>query len=564
MEGARGSRPALDSALGVSRRELLWVLGWSLVVLGLTSLPYLWCAALETDTHVFGGLVYDVEDVRTYLAEMRQGARGAWLLHLPYTSEDHPRAFVHGLYLLLGRLVPLAGGSLLAVFHLARWALGLAALVSVYRFVAFFTPWMGTRRVAWLLAAFSSGLGWLLVLLGRSQWLGDMPVDFWVPEAFTLPVLYSFPHIALSLALLLEALLGFVQAVERSDLRPALRGGLLTLALGFVVPFDVPVVYGVMGAYLLALLLGWRRLARQALLAALVVGGISLPGLAYNLWVFTFNGAFREWARQNLGFSPHPAHFLVAYAPLALLALPGIVHVLQRGDRRGAFLVAWLLAAAALLYTPFNLQRRLLIGLHPVLCLLAAVGLTRWFLPRLGWSRAFSAIQEWSRGRYRRKGLRRLAVYGVVWALVPSNLLLLAGPMIQALEHVPPLYLPREAVDAADWLAAHAPAESVVLASPAVGNFLPVRSDVWVFLGHGAITLQYDAKLEEARRFYRAGGQTPEAAYQWLLDRGIRYVYFGPDEKRLVGGESADLFALPYLQLAYENQGVSLFAVARP
>jgi len=548
----------------ISRQEVLWALGWSTLVVLITSLPYLWCALQQTDTHIFGGLVYDVEDVRTYLAEMRQGARGAWLLHLPYTSEDHPRAFVHGLYLLLGKLVPLAGGSLLAIFHLARVLLGIAALMAVYRFIAFFTPWVGIRKTAWLLAAFSSGLGWLMIILGRSQWLGDMPIDFWVPEAFTLPIVYSFPHIALSLALLLEALLAYLQSTESGNLRPALRGGLLALVLAFVVPFDVPVVYAAMAAYLVGLLLWRSQQARHAFLAALVIGAISLPGLAYNYWVFTYNDAFREWSHQNLGYSPHPAHFLIAYVPLLLLALPGIAIVVRRRDRRAAFLLTWLLADLILLYMPFNLQRRLLIGVHPTLSFLAALGLTRWLLPALGRSRALARLQQWGRGRYQKKGLRHFAVYAIVFLMIPSNLLLLAGPMIQAPGHVPPLYLPRETVAATGWLASHALPESVVLSSPAVGNYLPVGSDVWVFLGHGAITSYFESKVQEATAFYSAADQDPQAALVWLLSRNIDYVYFGPDEVALGHSTPADLASLPYLEPVYHNETTALFAVTRP
>ncbi|MBC7224025.1 MAG: hypothetical protein H5T59_07105, partial [Anaerolineae bacterium] len=438
--------------------------------------------------------MYDVEDVRTYLAEMRQGAAGGWLLHLPYTSEDHPRAFVHGLYLLLGKLVPLAGGDVLAVFHLARAALGLAALVSVYRFHAHFSPLEGVRKVAWSLTTFSSGLGWLLVLLGRSQWLGDMPIDFWVPEAFTLPIVYAFPHISLSLVLLLEGLVAYLRAAEGQGLGHAARGGVLVLVLAFVVPFDLGVVYGAMAAHLAAMALARRGGLRRALLAAALVVGISLPGLAYNGWVFAFNPAFREWSRQNLGYSPHPAHFAVAYLFLGLLALPGVARLLRRPGVRNLFLLGWVAASALLLYVPFNLQRRLIIGTHPVLCFLAAVGLARVLLPRVGRSGLWQRVLAWGQGRYTRPGLRRLAVYAVLCAAAPSNLLLLAGPMVQAGAHIAPIYVSRGQAHAARWLAEHAQPGEVVLASQPVGNYLPTVAPVWVFLGHGAITAQFDQK----------------------------------------------------------------------
>ncbi|MGC8838778.1 MAG: hypothetical protein ACP5UM_10220 [Anaerolineae bacterium] len=546
--------------MSISRQEYGWVLGWSLVVVGLTFLPYAWCALWATPEHPFSGLVYDVEDVRTYLAEMRQGAEGAWLLHLPYTSEDHPRAFVHGLYLLLGKLLPLVGGDVLALFHGARAILGAAALVSVYRFQAAFSGLVAVRKVAWLLSALSSGMGWVLILLGRSHWLGDMPVDFWVPEAFTLPIVYAFPHISLSLLLLLEAVLAYLRAAEGEGVGHALRGGALALALAFVVPFDLGIVYGALGAHLLALALLRRDRLRGAFLAALAVGVVSLPGLAYNAWVFTFNEAFREWSRQNLGFSPHPAHFLVAYSWLALLAVPGFVGALRRRRVRDAFLVGWMGAVALLLYLPFNLQRRLILGTHPVLCLLAAAGLLLGALPWARRSRPWRGLLARGRGRYTSGGLFRWAACAVLCLSLPSSLLLLAGPMVQAQGHIPPLYLTQEQAEAARWLAEHAQAGSVVLSSQPVGNILPTVAPVWVFLGHGAITAQFERKTAEAAWFYAHAAEEPDAARAWLEVQGIQYVYWGPDERALAGGQGADLRELPYLEPVFQDGGTWLFA----
>lgn len=539
------------------------MLAWSLLVLGLTFVPYAWCALWATPEHPFSGLVYDVEDVRTYLAEMRQGADGAWLLHLPYTSEDHPRAFVHGLYLLLGKLLPLVGGDVLALFHGARAVLGAAALVSVYRFQAAFSGLVAVRKVAWLLAAFSSGMGWFLVLLGRSHWLGDMPIDFWVPEAFTLPVVYAFPHISLSLLLLLEAMLAYLRAAEGEGMGHALRGGALALALAFVVPFDLGIVYGALGAHLVALALLRRDRLRRAFPAALAVGVVSLPGLAYNGWVFTFNEAFREWSRQNLGFSPHPAHFLVAYSWLALLAVPGFMRFLRKRRVRDAFLVGWVGAVALLLYLPFHLQRRLILGTHPVLCLLAAVGLLRGILPWARRSRPWRWLLARGRGRYTSGGLSRWAASAALCLTLPSTLLLLAGPVVQAQAHIPPIYLTREQAEAAHWLAEHAQTGSVVLSSQPVGNILPTVAPVWVFLGHGAITAQFERKVAETTWFYAHATEAPDAARAWLEARGIDYVYWGPEERALAGRQAADLRQLPYLEPAFQS-GETWFFAFRP
>jgi hypothetical protein len=89
----------------------------------------------------------------------------------------------------------------------------------VYAFVARFTVDVMVRRVAWLLVAIGSGLGWLLILLGASKWLGDLPLDFWVPEAYAFLVLFNLPHLALTETLLLWAILWTLQAFQGRELR---------------------------------------------------------------------------------------------------------------------------------------------------------------------------------------------------------------------------------------------------------------------------------------------------------------------------------------------------------
>ena len=153
---------------------MLW---WTALALCLASVPYVVGAVLSTSEMQFGGAVYNVEDVNSYFAKMRQGARGAWLFHIPYTAEPHPGTVLYLFYLLLGKLSALTGISIEWTYHVARLACGALLLLSVYEFVSWFTPHRAVRRMAFLLIAFSSGMGWLLVALGRSEWLGSMSLD---------------------------------------------------------------------------------------------------------------------------------------------------------------------------------------------------------------------------------------------------------------------------------------------------------------------------------------------------------------------------------------------------
>jgi hypothetical protein len=172
--------------LRFSANEILWTTAWALLVLSLTALPYLLGCYLSSPQMHFGGFVIAVEDGNSYVAKMGQGARGEWLFHLPYTSEDHDGAIMFPFHLLLGKLARLSGLSLVNVYHLARLLCGFLLLWMIYVFISNFVSFVALRRIAFLLVCFSSGLGWLLISLGLSP---DIPVDFLLPEAFTFLVI---------------------------------------------------------------------------------------------------------------------------------------------------------------------------------------------------------------------------------------------------------------------------------------------------------------------------------------------------------------------------------------
>ena len=215
MISDRNSDSSLQSP--VSRDELRFVLLVGILALAVTSIPYVIGAMTTPEDRVFGGFVIALEDCYSYLAKMRQGAEGAWLFHIAYTSEPHMGTFFFPFHLLLGKIAALLPGTDLTarmvwVYHVARWVVGLGLLLTVYRFLAEFVEQVIVRRVAWLMVAFGGGLGWLIVALGKSRWLGFEPLDFILPEGFTFLVLFAFPHIALGRTLLLWGILFLLRA----------------------------------------------------------------------------------------------------------------------------------------------------------------------------------------------------------------------------------------------------------------------------------------------------------------------------------------------------------------
>ncbi len=551
----------------VSWGEWRWVALVALVVLALTSVPYVAGWAASTPDRVFGGFVLAVEDGNSYLAKMGQGARGAWLFHDVYTPEAHDGGLFFLFYLLLGKLARLSGLSLIVTYHLARLIFGLVLLLVTYRFIAAFTSLRRVRRLAFLLVALSGGLGWLLVGLGAGNWLGSPPLDIYLPEGYTFLTLFGFPHLAAARALLLSGLLFLLRACESGRVRPALAAGAAWLAMGLIVPFYVVIAGVVVVGYLVARLAppdlsppsppvsGEEKEERSAWLLAGLAGLVAAPVVVYSLVAFSSNPVFRAWSQQNLILSPHPLHYVLGYLLPGLLAVPGLRVAWRKGRRgHGRLLVAWVVIAPLLVYVPFNLQRRLIEGFQVPLSLLAALGFYFGLMPALR-RRRMRDEEPAAKAHPSPFAAGVVAPPAILLLAVATPLLLVFSGTRAALARSEPIFHTASEVAALDWLDANAPQGALVLSAYETGNYLPARAGVRAFLGLGPETVDLPAKRALVAQFYTTGA--PDIIWMY----GVNYIIAGPHERAL---GAFDLDAAPFLERVYSNSDYVIYRVKGP
>jgi hypothetical protein len=212
----------------------------------------------------------------------------------------------------------------------------------------------------------------------------------------------------------------------------------------------------------------------------------------------------------------------------------------RQGDLRQMVLVGWGLALPWLVYFPFNLQRRLALGVQLPLAVLAVLG--GWWL--------------WQRWKRPESLPWRLGLAGLVFLFSLSNLMLLLGLTMEVRRQTPPLFHSGEVIEAADWLAAHSKADEVVLAAFETANYLPARRLGRVFVGHGPETIHSEAKKAMLAKFFR---EANEAFRRRLLQEyGITYLFYGAAERAL-GDFSPEQD--PYLEQVYDNGVVQIYQV---
>ncbi len=572
----------------VTHREWRAVFLYALVLLALTTAPYLLGWAQQDSDWMFSGFLIGAEDGNSYLGKMRLGARGLWDFHLFYTAEPHDGASLIFLpYILPGQLVRLFAGddapteALVLVFHAMRLLFDLLLIVVVYRFIAVFLRAPSARLLALVLATLGGGFGWLLTLIGQANWLGTLPPDFYIPEGFSFIILFSLPHLALARAALLGGfLLLFPFTAETIGTHPCARpptspyslplstqwrGGrgvriilpaLCWLVVGLAVPFYLVIIYVLVSVWILAVWLHRRMFPTGLFVVCAVAVGVTLPMFAYYTLVFATNPAFAQWSAQNLLPSPHPLHYLLAYGVLGALAFFGARWAWRKGEVRHLLLVGWLVVVPFLVYLPINVQRRMAEAVLVPLAILATAGL-RLIVGRL------LPLSHKGRGGRGVRGLRihyRRARNLLLLAVVPTSLFLLLGSVLTAFRHDRPLYYPTAEVAAFHWLNANAEPESVILSSKPVGNLIPVWTPLRAYVGHGPETLDALNKEALVERYFR-GELTADERRNLYETMRIRYVFYGSAERALAGEDSAAGWQ-DGLMLVYDSGDYQIYEVA--
>ncbi len=512
--------------------EIRWVIVVSALVVALASLPYV-AVYLSTPRDLrFVGILINPFDGNSYLAKMQIGAQGGWLFHLPYTAEDHSGALLFSFHILLGHIAAWTHLPIPLVYHLARVSAGFVLLLVVYALIARATQDLAERRLAFLFAALSSGLGWLAVMLGH---IGTS--DLLIPESNTFFSLHINPHFPIATALMVGMMLVAQGqrpevASRQSDIRPggqvreAVALTVMSLALAVVQPFAVVIVYAALGV---SLFLRWwrdRRIAWLAVWRIFGAGVMTLPLSVYTVWVTQADPVLRGWMAQNVTPSPPVWDYALGYGLVLVLAAPGAVSAVRRRTDTDLLLLAWIGVTAIALYAPFALQRRFSLGLHVPLAILAAMGLPRWH----------SLLLAMPTGLYRltkRKSVIALACAATLLTTLIVIVLAIGGGM----KRDPRLFVSADEAAAMDWLHENAPRNAVVLASPEMGLFIPAWAGRRVVYGHPFETVNAEQTKARVEMFFAAG--TSRADRDAMISHwNAAFVFVGPRERALGMSES--------------------------
>jgi hypothetical protein len=485
----------------IHKREWRWALGWAVALVAVAALPYVVAYLATPDGLFYTGFLSNPEDGHTYLAKMRQGWRGEWRFHIAHTPEPHRGEFLYVYYLLLGHIARWTHLPLILVLQVARVINGLLLLLVLYYAMSWVFQDVPQRRFAFLITALGSGLGWL------AMFAGGMTVDLWVPEGYVFYSVLANAHFPLAMAAMILALVWSVTpwGTRRIDRRRLIGVALCTVILGLVQPFCLLTVGVVLLVYVLLRWARERRLPRREIVSGIVFGGVGLPLGGYGYLAMTRNPVFATWLAQNQTLSPPPWDYAIGYGFVLFLALIGAWYAVRRRRASDTFVVCWAVSTLVLIYLPYSLQRRLVMGWIVPLGALATVG---WYaLP-----------------------LRRRVKEGWVWGAVSLSYLFLIGMFVaMALAGHEMLYITRDERAALQWLADAVPQDALVMAAPETGLYIPAWAGQRVLYGHRFETADADLRKRQVEAFF-ANGDLGALPYR------PDYVFCGAREQALQAG----------------------------
>lgn len=513
-------------------RRSLYIL---FLLIFLTQFPYIYAAWQSNQSLVFGGFLFNPLDGNTYLSKMRQGWEGKWFFELTYSPERNQPAFLFVFYLLLGHLSRIFHLDLLVTYHLMRLLACIALFIALRNFFQWLFEDSKTVAIAFSWAVFGAGAGWLAFVFGV------FAPDFWIAEGYVFLSVFANPHFPLAIALMVWML-----TLSRKDLEypqnlwAALFSGVILANLS---PFAWLITAAVLGIYFLIYKWVERREEQSLFLRLLFFGLGGLPFLGYQFWVVRQDAVLAEWNRQNVTPSPHFGELLIGYLPLVIWATFGVIHGVRQKNLRYLLPLIWVAVSLLMVYFPSSLQRRFLIGLYVPFVALAML-----------------AYQELSI-RHNTHGSRNPQIwlkFTIALSMV-TNLLILFATFQAINQHDRTLFLDREEVEAFRWLSQNLPKDTVVLASPESGAFIPAWSGLRVVYGHPFESIQADERKRLIEKFYK-GEMSLQEQREFLADHSVAAILWG-ERERDISNAKVQMDAEQTYPIGYRSGQITIYRV---
>jgi hypothetical protein len=484
VEGTHVGEEPIGKEAGVTitrtgLRVFRW--GWAIFMVLATSFPYLLNFASTPAGYRYTWILPPYpEDSLSYMAWSQQAARGALLFKIKFTALPQSAFLFHPFFLICGRISKLSNLDI-GIVHLVMKEIGVVLFfVLFYRYADYLRLNYFQSVVASILLGVSSGIGGLIGLsLGNEvvNRLSIVPADLWMPEVNTYWSLLWNPLFSYSLCLMLLAIYYLDRGTREGRKADLWAGGIATGILALIHPYSQPLLL----AFAVIITLARRKADWFPYLIRYFV--TVLPFLLYIVLVSEFQPILVQHSSQGNMRSPNLAAYLFGFGLPLLLWLIGFAVSQGRWMKEYWQVGLWFVMSLVFAYFPFWFQRKLILGAHIPLCILAAV--------------SFDLILgKLPSGRSRRLCLAVTAVVLIPLLMAtPIYLLTNETKQVRANDDASAYYISNDAINGFKFLKQRSRPDDVVYASLQTSRFIPAFSGNTVLWSHWAMSVDFDDRV---------------------------------------------------------------------
>lgn len=539
--------------------EKLFMIAISVIAMLFNLLPYVYQYKISPSDKIYVGSYPIIYDKPTYLLEMAQGEEGNWKIINTNTTEEQKPAFLYPLYLGLGHIARISGISVENIFLISRFFFGIILLGVVLCFIRYFILNENQRKIAYFLALFASGVGWLS--------MNADSIDFWIPDAIPMVRFSYFPHFSVSGILFLGTIALFFHSLNAKNGRfLAILAGILTFILNFILPFTSVLLYFLISALIIIFFINNKTFLQDKnnsiswckalwnhnnFKNALIFFAISLPSLFFMYYMGTSDPTWTIVSQQNILPSPPLINIVTGYGLPFAFSLLGLWILIKKDRLKGLFFFVWIFGVIILSYTPlwiYPMQKKFLeTGMYVPLAIFASFGIKG----------IYDCFKNKNIKLLRFKFIYIFVVFAI--PLMTGSSFINWKTFVSAVNKTEDVefYLPKENVEAMKWLRKKTLNNSIILASFKNGNNIPYFAYRIVYVGHMVGTINFEEKLKKVENFY-SGKYSAAEMFEFLKKERINYVFYS-DEERKLGNLNPEQY--DFLKLVYQNNKAKIYKV---
>lgn len=519
------------------RSDIKFVIGFSLVLILLTSTPYLYGYLTTPPNQTFTGFgLYSWFDTPVYYGYIEQVKQGHFLLQDLHTSEPQ-KPFFNIFWLALGLVAKIFNLSPALTFHLIKLILVPILVYSLFIFLRLFITHPVKLKATLIFLTLASGFG--IIFWNWLPFPYNYLWDFSIPETTIFQSIYSSPHFIASWILIILSFYFLISGYLKNKLIYIIKAGAMALILTQFHPFYALLLITVPTVY--AFILYLKEKNSSHLIKWLVFELFLAPSILYYLYLQS--DAIFNLRSQNLMLSPPPLTLILAFGLTFFLAAGGLALVFKKHNqsRVWLFIVVWFFTNLFLLYAPVPFQRRLIEGWMIPLGLLALLALNE-FLPQLIKLKEKYTVLIFFTG-------------AAIFLFSFSNLVIWKMSFNFYQNKMPPLYLATDEIKAFDWIKNHASNQTVFLTNNFVdGNLLPALTGKKVFWGHGFETVNFDQKTNLINKLFSSNNTGEQLAI--LKNNKITHLFWNTSFPNQFDPKNK-----PFLTQVFTNQAIQIYEI---